>query len=103
MINTTSITATGTPQTITVDTDFSVAKDMGGFGIRVNTGTSLSAILISAPSTGTAPQMFCVPATWSWPKERIGIEEAYPSFSNWSADSNDIEWYNSPADGKTIR
>lgn len=103
MINTTSITATGTPQTITVDTDFSVAKDMGGFGIRVNTGTSLSAILISAPSTGTAPQMFCVPATWSWPKERIRIEEAYPSFSNWSADSNDIEWYNSPADGKTIR
>lgn len=103
MINTTSITATGKPQTITVDTDFSVAKDMGGFGIRVNTGTSLSAILISAPSTGTAPQMFCVPATWSWPKERIGIEEAYPSFSNWSADSNDIEWYNSPADGKTIR
>ena len=103
MINTSSITATGKPQTITVDTDFSVAKDMGGFGIRVNTGTSLSAILISAPSTGTAPQMFCVPATWSWPKERIGIEEAYPSFSNWSADSNDIEWYNSPADGKTIR
>ena len=103
MINTTSITATGKPQTITVDTDFSVAEDMGGFGIRVNTGTSLSAILISAPSTGTAPQMFCVPATWSWPKERIGIEEAYPSFSNWSADSNDIEWYNSPADGKTIR
>lgn len=103
MINTTSITAPGKPQTITVDTDFSVAKDMGGFGIRVNTGSSQSAILISAPSTGSAPQMFCVPATWSWPKERIRIEEAYPLFSNWSADSNNIEWYNSPADGKTIR
>lgn len=102
MINTTTITATATtPQEVTVPEDFTVTDNMGGFSIIVNSKDN-SAVLIKAPSAGTAPQMFCVPSTWAWPTERTKIQDAYPNFANWSADSNNIEWYNNATAGKVI-
>ena len=108
MINTTSITKSGRSQTITVSETFSIATNMGGFGILVmgrdnSSGEGQSATIIDAPTTGTAPQMICVPSTWAWPIERIRIEEAYPEFKNWNQNSNNNGWYTSPEAGKTIK
>lgn len=103
MINTSKITATATPLEVTVAEDFTITKNMGGFGILVKgkNGDS-NATLITAPTAGTAPQMFCVPATWAWPTERTKIQDAYPDFAKWSADSNNIEWYNNSVADKVI-
>ena len=103
MINTSKITATGTPKEVTVAEDFTITKNMGGFGILVKgkNGDS-NATLITAPTAGTAPQMFCVPATWAWPTERTKIQDAYPDFAKWSADSNNIEWYNNSVADKVV-
>ena len=105
MINTSKITASATPKTVTVDADFSIAESMGGFGILVkgkNDSNSTEATVITAPTSGKAPQMICVPATWAWPTERTKIQDAYPDFANWSANSNNIEWYNNAVSGKVI-
>ena len=103
MINTSKITATATPLEVTVAEDFTITKNMGGFGILVKgkNGDS-NATLITAPTAGTAPQMFCVPATWAWPTERTKIQDAYPDFAKWSADSNNIEWYNNSVADKVV-
>ena len=37
--------------------------------------------------------MICVPDSWAWPTERTKVQKAYPDFANWSANSNNIEWY----------
>ena len=101
MINTTKITATATPLEVNVPENFTITNNMGGFSIIVNSKDN-SAVLIKAPSTGAAPQMFCVPSTWAWPTERTKIQDAYPNFAKWSADSNNIEWYNNATAGKVI-
>lgn len=104
MINTTTITAPGSPKVVTVPEDFTVTNNMGGFSIIVKSkdNSNSNAVLITAPSAGTAPQMFCVPSTWAWPTERTRIQDAYPDFANWSANSNNIEWYNNATAGKVI-
>ncbi|MCI7016507.1 MAG: DUF4842 domain-containing protein [Prevotella sp.] len=104
MINTTTLTATATPQEVTVPENYTVTNNMGGFSIIVKSkdNSDSNAVLITAPSAGTAPQMFCVPSTWAWPTERTKIQDAYPDFANWSADSNNIEWYNNATAGKVI-
>ena len=94
MINTSKITATGTPKTVNVGADFSITKNMGGFGIIVKAKSGdTNATVITAPTTGAAPQMICVPDSWAWPTERTKVQDAYPDFANWSANSNNIEWY----------
>lgn len=102
MINTSSITATGTSQTVTVPTDFSLANSMGGFGITVKTNDNINAVIITAPDAGEAPQMFCVPGTWAWPTERTKIQEAYPNFADWNGNSSNADWYKTPTAGKVL-
>ena len=104
MINTTTLTATASPIEVTVPEDYTVTNNMGGFSIIVKSkdNSDSNAVLIKAPSAGAAPQMFCVPSTWAWPTERTKIQDAYPNFANWSADSNNIEWYNNATAGKVI-
>lgn len=102
MINTSSITATGTSQTVTVPTDFSLANGMGGFGITVKTNDNINAVIITAPDAGEAPQMFCVPGTWAWPTERTKIQEAYPNFADWNGNSSNADWYKTPVAGKVL-
>lgn len=104
MINTTTITATATPKVVTVPENYTVTNNMGGFSIIVKSknNSDSNAVLITAPSAGTAPQMFCVPSTWAWPTERTKIQDAYPDFANWSANTNNIEWYNNATAGKVI-
>ena len=104
MINTTTLTATATPQEVTVPENFTITNNMGGFSIIVESknNSDSNAVLIKAPSAGAAPQMFCVPATWAWPTERTKIQDAYPDFAKWSANTNNIEWYNNATAGKVI-
>ena len=101
MINTTTITAPATPLEVNVPENFTITNNMGGFSIIVNSKDN-SAVLIKAPSAGAAPQMFCVPSTWAWPTERTKIQDAYPDFAKWSANTNNIEWYNNATAGKVI-
>lgn len=94
MLNTTSKGSAGKPFTVDVPEDFTMSEGMGGFSIMVQ---SDNAITITSPALGTAPQMICMPGSWAWPKERVGIEVAYPSFSNWSQNSqSNLDWYKSP-------
>ena len=104
MINTTTITATATPKVVTVPENYTVTNNMGGVSIIVKSknNSDSNAVLIKAPSAGAAPQMFCVPSTWAWPTERTKIQDAYPNFANWSANTNNIEWYNNATAGKVI-
>ncbi|WP_418696314.1 LruC domain-containing protein [Bacteroides sp.] len=38
--------------------------------------------------------------TWRWPKERIGITEAYPDFEGWAKNNTTNQtWYNNPQSG----
>ena len=102
MINTSKITATGTPKTVNVGADFSITKNMGGFGIIVKAKSGdANATVITAPTTGAAPQMICVPDSWAWPTERTKVQDAYSDFAKWSANSNNIEWYKN-ADNKLV-
>lgn len=103
-INTQTSGSPGQSFTIVVGADFTMSTtddplgtSMGGFSITVGNNT------ISAPETGTAPQMICVPAGWKWPVERISVKDAYPDFSNWVTDPTSYaEWYKNPVSGQVI-
>ena len=102
MINTTSGEwVEGKEITITVPADFKMQSNapetmMGGFKVVVTKdGGALTSI--AAPGEGSAPQMICVPADWTWMKERYEIDKAYPMFgeygqgyatTNWLEDAN---------------
>lgn len=91
MINVTTKTATAKTMTVGVDANFTMANNMGGFSIKVS--DEESAVTISAPPVGGCPQMFVVSGDWAWPKERVHIEKAYPSFSGWSASElTNLDW-----------
>lgn len=66
-------------------------------------GKTAESALIKAPDSGEAPQMITVPGDWLWPAERKDIKLAYLSFSNWNANSNDIEWYKKCESGLVIK
>lgn len=94
MMNTTSKGNPGNSFNVTVPADFTMSENMGGFSIMIQGN---NAITITSPTNGTSPQMICMPSTWAWPKERVGIEIAYPSFSKWSQNSQEYtDWYKSP-------
>lgn len=91
MINTIKKGTPGASFTIDVPEDYSVTNSMGGFSIMVQGD---NAITLTAPATGTAPQMLCLPGTWVWPLERERIENAYPLFKNWSQSAGtNLTWY----------
>ena len=101
MLNTESRGAAGQPLTVTVDANFSMADNMGGFSVAVQ---GEEAVTITAPAKGSVPQMICVPGTWAWPLERVGIEKAYPAFAGWNQSAGqNTEWYRNAEAGKVVR
>lgn len=62
-----------------------------------------NAALISAPTTGEAPQMIIVPGDWLWPTERAHIEEAYPDFKTWNSNASLTDWYANKVADKLIK
>ena len=99
MINTTSRGKAAESVEISVGDDFTMTKEMGGFTIDVNNGTTT----VVAPAAGAAPQMILVSdANWSWPYERVRISDAYGLFAEWASSSTTNEdWYTTPT-GKTV-
>lgn len=82
---------------VTVPSNFSLGTSMGGFGVVVEKGDQV--VRIYGPETGKAPQMFLLQGDWEWPKERVGIEVAYPDFSKWNGNADDLNWCKKPQDG----
>jgi len=70
------------------------ADNMGGFTITVDDKDGAQTT-IGAPTVGSIPKMFVVPATWAWPTERTHITTAYPGFKDWVGNAADYNWYNS--------
>lgn len=101
MLNTYSPGPAGQSFTISVPTYFSMATygdidQMGGFSLKVvRPDQSPSEIVVSPPGNGDIPQMICVPASWKWPKERVGMEGAYPTFGNFGYDYTNVDWISS--------
>lgn len=110
MINTTEITKSGDPMTISVPSDFSMAYNssasggsMGGFSIHV-TRSDGTQTTVEAPGKGKAPQMICVPVGWLWPLETCNIAKAYPKFGDYGANyGSNNDWYNAPVTGYCIK
>lgn len=89
MINTYSFGKTGQTVKITVDDDFDITRNMGDFRIEVtkaNGKLNIDTYSVNAPETGSTPQMLLMPYSWSWPAEKVRIDEAYPNFKNWNKD-----------------
>lgn len=98
MVNTGGTKATKQEKVlITVPADYSLSNGMGDLSIQVFIPDmeNQKAVRIYGISSGTAPQMFLVEGTWKWPKERKGIELAYPDFRNWNGDASNTSWCNS--------
>ena len=101
-VNTETGGAAGSPITISVPVDFSLAyndtQNIGDFSLEINGNSQI----ITAPGRGEAPQIICVPDGWKWPKERVRIDEAYSKFGEWGSNYTSTEWYNEPVSGKVI-
>lgn len=98
MVNTGGTKATKQEKVlITVPADYSLSNGMGDLSIQVFIPDmeNQKAVRIYGISSGTAPQMFLVEGTWKWPKERKGIELAYPDFRYWNGDASNTSWCNS--------
>ena len=106
MVNTQTGRYEASAQSIEIDVnaDFSMSSgNMGGFSVLVKgiSGGQAEAV-VAAPTAGSAPQMICVPAGWSWPKERESIVNSYKGFGEWGANYlTSTDWYENPT-GKTI-
>ena len=86
---------------VTVGSDFSLTDDMGGFNLIVYTySDGVDAVTITAPKTGSVPQMFLVNGLWAWPKERVTIEDAYPNFTDWNSSVTATDWAEYQVSGK---
>lgn len=102
MLNTGRDTAVGTPKTINVPANFSVAY--GNCNFRMVTSGKNSSVIIDSPVEGEAPQVIIVPETWKWPLERAQIESAYPKFKDWSQNAGaNTDWYNTYDDSKVYK
>jgi len=107
MINTTSITTDGTTVVKNIDnysisTDDNDVKDpkIAKFIIVVGSDDANKASAILKASEGSAPQLFIVPDTWKWPKERTHIKTAYPKFTDWVTTNkkDSYDWYTDRTD-----
>ncbi len=78
---------------------FRVSQRYDDFKVPVVVSGSNGATWTLNAETGEAPQMFAVPTSVKWTKERTNIKEAYPQFINYVRDANNSKWYESPAEG----
>lgn len=76
---------------IEVSPDFTLSSvNMGGFVISNMHGSSV----VVDVKKGYSPYMICVPENWEWPKEFMNISNAYPKFTKWVGDKEQVtEWY----------
>lgn len=53
---------------------------------------------------GQNPNGVCIPFAWQWPKERVRIFTAYPSFKGFAENIEvNTDWYTMPVDGKVFK
>jgi hypothetical protein len=108
MLNTSAAGAAGQTFTIDVPKTFSMATygdrdQMGSFGLTVKRKNQTpSEVVVTPPGLGDTPQMICVPANFKWPKERVGMEVAYPSFGNFGLNYTNVDWMKSQVADKVL-
>ena len=95
---------TTSPVTTTIDkpsgfnpatADFWIDSPAGEIHVGPNTTRANSQI-------GNAPYAVMIPKAWAWPLEWTPVNEAYPNFADYAADSNaNPDWYYRSAPGKT--
>lgn len=75
------------------DDSFTITSNMGGFKVVTHQkeGDENSTI-VTAPATGSAPQMLLLPNHWEWPQERVPITSAYLNFSDWAQNQTLSNW-----------
>ena len=78
---------------------FRVPQKYDDFKVPVVVSGSNGATWTLNAETGEAPQMFAVPTSVKWTKERTNIKDAYPQFINYVRDANNSKWHESPAEG----
>ena len=78
---------------------FRVPQKYYDFKVPVVVSGSNEATWTLNAETGEAPQMFAVPTSVKWTKERTNIKDAYPQFINYVRDANNSKWHESPAEG----
>ena len=78
---------------------FRVPQNYYDFKVPVVVSGSNGATWTLNAETGEAPQMFAVPTSVKWTKERTNIKDAYPQFINYVRDANNSKWHESPAEG----
>ena len=77
---------------------FRVSQRYDDFKVPVVVSGSNGTWTLNA-ETGEAPQMFAVPTSVKWTKERTNIKDAYPQFIDYVRDANNSKWHESPAEG----
>lgn len=107
MINTVGgITKTSKEVEITdgITQNWTLSDNIHNFKIVVTQeGGDAKSEQIKAPTAGEVPQMLILPGKWEWPTERTSIEDAYPYFTNWSADATLKNWEDVKVDEKVIK
>ena len=78
---------------------FRVPQKYYDFKVPVVVSGSNGATWTLNAETGEAPQMFAVPTSVKWTKERTNIKDAYPQFIDYVRDANNSKWHESPAEG----
>lgn len=78
---------------------FRVSQRYDDFKVPVVVSGSNGATWTLNAETGEAPQMFAVPTSVKWTKERTNIKDAYPQFIDYVRDANNSKWHESPAEG----
>lgn len=111
MINT-GAGATGThstPITITVGENEKIDDIIAKFTIVVKTGegekeeeTAVEITKTNHGEVGTTPLMLLLDHDWEWPKERVSIEDAYPTFPDWVGNPK-LDWIISKVEENVIK
>lgn len=75
---------------------YTMEQDARRFSIRIQRGTCEDCVdTLSLPSVpGELPEALLAAGEWKWPVEKTSIVKAYPYFSNWSQDPNNLSYWN---------
>lgn len=82
----------GASNSIKVPANFSLSNDWKKLRLVVKGSSDTYTISGPKKENGWAPQMFCIGGDWYWPKENVGVDVAYPGFTDWTTTMLNHDW-----------